>query len=158
MVGWHHCLNGHEFGQAVGDGEGQGSLACCSSWGHKEQDTTERLNISNNTDEWIYREVRSLTYFIFHSPQNIKMSLHLFHGEFPQGWNAPLTTEVAMLPLRWKWRSHVLQQRVHHTNVDVSISDGHRTSSCSAHGFFPQQTFIHKRINVFNLYLYHVVS
>ena len=85
MVGWHHCLNGHEFGQAVGDGEGQGSLACCSSWGHKEQDMTERLNISNNTDEWVYREVRSLTYFIFHSPQNIKMSLHLFHGEFPQG-------------------------------------------------------------------------
>ena len=89
MVGWHHCLNGHEFEQAVGDGEGQGSLACCSSWGHKEQDTTERLNISNNglnnTDEWICREVRSPTYFIFHSPQNIKMSLHLFHGESPQG-------------------------------------------------------------------------
>ena len=35
MVGWHHCLNGHKFGQAVGDGEGQGSLACCSPWGLK---------------------------------------------------------------------------------------------------------------------------
>ena len=36
MVGWHHWLNGHEFEQAPGDGEGQGSLACCSPWGHKE--------------------------------------------------------------------------------------------------------------------------
>ena len=41
---WHHQLNGHEFQQALGDGEGQESLACCSPWGHKESDTTERLN------------------------------------------------------------------------------------------------------------------
>ena len=44
MVGWHHRLNGHEFEQALGDGEGQGSLVCCSLWGHKESDTTERLS------------------------------------------------------------------------------------------------------------------
>ena len=44
MVGWHHQFNGHEFGQALGDGEGQGSLACCSPRGHKELDTTEQLN------------------------------------------------------------------------------------------------------------------
>ena len=44
MVGWHHRLNGHEFEQAQGDGEGQGSLPCCSPWGHRESDTTERLN------------------------------------------------------------------------------------------------------------------
>ena len=44
MVRWHHQLNGHEFEQAPGDGEGQGSLACCSPWGHKESETTERLS------------------------------------------------------------------------------------------------------------------
>ena len=44
MVGCHHRLNGHEFEQAPGDGDGEGSLACCSPWGHKELDTTERLN------------------------------------------------------------------------------------------------------------------
>ena len=43
MVGWHHRLNGHEFEQTLGDGEGQGSLACCSPWGRKELDTTEQL-------------------------------------------------------------------------------------------------------------------
>ena len=48
MVGWHHRLNGHEFEQAPGDGEGQRSLACCSPWGHKESDTTERLNNNNS--------------------------------------------------------------------------------------------------------------
>ena len=41
MVGWHHRLNGQEFEQASGDGDGQESLACCSSWGHKELDTNE---------------------------------------------------------------------------------------------------------------------
>ena len=44
MVGWHHLFNGHESEQALEDGEGQGSLACCSPWSHKESDTTERLN------------------------------------------------------------------------------------------------------------------
>ena len=47
VVGWHYRLNGHKFEQTPGDGEGQGSLACCSPWGRKESDTTERLN--NNT-------------------------------------------------------------------------------------------------------------
>ena len=44
MVGWHHQLGGHEFGWAPGVGGGQGGLECCSSWGHKESDTTEQLN------------------------------------------------------------------------------------------------------------------
>ena len=47
MLGWNHRLNGLESEQAPGDGEGQGSLACCSPWGHKESDTTERLNNNN---------------------------------------------------------------------------------------------------------------
>ena len=44
VVGWHHRLNGHESEQARGVGVGQGSLACCSPWGHKESDTNEQLN------------------------------------------------------------------------------------------------------------------
>ena len=44
MVGCHHRLDGHEFEQALGAGAGQGSLVCCSPWGHKESDTTERLS------------------------------------------------------------------------------------------------------------------
>ena len=41
MVGWHHLLDGHEFEEALGVGDGQGGLACCSPWGRKELDTTE---------------------------------------------------------------------------------------------------------------------
>ena len=48
MVGWHHQLNGHEFEQTLGDGEGQGSLACFSPWGCKQSDTAERLNKNDN--------------------------------------------------------------------------------------------------------------
>ena len=47
MVGWNHRLDGHEFEQTLGDSEGQGGLAYCSSWGHKELDMSWRLN--NNT-------------------------------------------------------------------------------------------------------------
>ena len=44
MTGWHHCLDGHEFGETLGVGDGQGGLVCCDSWDRKESDTTEGLN------------------------------------------------------------------------------------------------------------------
>ena len=44
MAEWHHLLHGHEFEQALGVGDGQGILACCSPWGRKELDMTEQLN------------------------------------------------------------------------------------------------------------------
>ena len=50
MAGWHHQFNGHELGQTPGDGEGQGSLECCSLWGRKESDPTERLK---NNNQWL---------------------------------------------------------------------------------------------------------
>ena len=50
MVGWHHRLDEHEFEQALGVGDGEGSLACCSPWGCKESDTTEQLSLSIRTD------------------------------------------------------------------------------------------------------------
>ena len=53
-VGWHHQLDGHEFEEGLGDGEGQGSLVCCSPWGHKESDTTERLNNKKKDLKIIY--------------------------------------------------------------------------------------------------------
>ena len=51
MAGWHHQLKGHEFEQTLGDGDGQGGLACCTLWGHKESDTTEGLN---NNKKWLF--------------------------------------------------------------------------------------------------------
>ena len=47
MVGWHHRLNGHDFQQTTGRSKGRRSLACYSSWGHNELDTTEQLNNNN---------------------------------------------------------------------------------------------------------------
>ena len=52
LAGWHHRLNGHEFGWSPGVGDGQGGLVCCGSWGHKDWDTTERLNWT----EWKQKE------------------------------------------------------------------------------------------------------
>ena len=72
MVGWHHRLKGHEFEQAPGAGDGQGSLVCCSPWGHKESDTTEQLN-------WIY-EMKKLA----------KMSLITIIND--ESWTLPHTS------------------------------------------------------------------
>ena len=51
MVGWHHQFNGHEFEWTLGDGEGQGSLVCCSPWGRKESDTAEPPNNNNSVPD-----------------------------------------------------------------------------------------------------------
>ena len=48
MAGWHHRCSGHELGQTLGDGEGQGSLVCYSPWDHKEWDMTWQLNNNSN--------------------------------------------------------------------------------------------------------------
>ena len=60
MVGWHHRLNGHEFEQAPGVGDGQGGLACRSPWGRRESDTTERIKNKTvwNSQHWDNRLVK----------------------------------------------------------------------------------------------------
>ena len=70
MVGWHH-LSGHGFEQVLGDGEGQGSLACCSPWGHKESDMTELLNTPKKS-----------YLFISFDAVCFLSSTHLFHHLF----------------------------------------------------------------------------
>ena len=75
MAGWHHWLDGHEFEWSPGVGDGQGGLACCDSWGHKESDTTERLNWT----EWIHIYMWAYIYsfhIFFHSSllQDVKYS------------------------------------------------------------------------------------
>ena len=68
-VGWHYRLNGHEFEQTPGDGEGQGGLVCCSPWGCKELDTTEQLN---------WTELRVLLFPLFCHPIPRPLSLRYF--------------------------------------------------------------------------------
>ena len=65
MVGWHHQFNGHVFEQTLGDGEGQGSQACCSPWGRKELDMSERLNNNHHLCEspcLPHEGIKSLTF------------------------------------------------------------------------------------------------
>ena len=55
MAGWYHQLNGHEFEQALGNGEGQGSLACCSPWGHKELDSLQGIFLIKGSNMCLLR-------------------------------------------------------------------------------------------------------
>ena len=70
MVGWHHRLNGHEFEQALGAGEGQGSLTCCSPWGYKESDTTEQLNTC------ILKDTHFIQIFDLKSDNSVTVNTH----------------------------------------------------------------------------------
>ena len=70
MVALHHQLNGHKFEQAPGVGDGQGSLACCSPWGHKEPDTTEQLNWTGQP--WPRMKERATT--VIEALKNVKRS------------------------------------------------------------------------------------
>ena len=84
VVGWHHWLNGHEFEQTPGDGEGQGSLAWCNSWCCKELDTTWQLK---NNDNWVlYASARSS-----HSVPAVTTQSVTWHCQMsPKGKDCPL--------------------------------------------------------------------
>ena len=68
MVGWHHGLNGHEFEQAPGVGDGQGSLACCSAWGRKESDVTEDTHRAST-----HTCPNTQSYHLFHAIQHFQV-------------------------------------------------------------------------------------
>ena len=63
MIGWHHRLNGHGFGWTLGVGDGQGGLACCDSWGHKESDMTEWLNWTDERNQNDISRWRDIPWF-----------------------------------------------------------------------------------------------
>ena len=67
MVGWHHWLDGHEFKQSLGDGEGHRGLACCSPWCCKESCTTKRLNNKNLQTVTVLRLLFNLNFYYFFS-------------------------------------------------------------------------------------------
>ena len=70
MVGWHHRLNGHEFGWTPGVGDGQGGLSCCGSWGPKESDTTEWTELN-----WLFKKNNVNLYLCIYLPFS---ALHSF--------------------------------------------------------------------------------
>ena len=76
MVGWHHWLNGHGFGWTPGVGDGQGGLLCCSSWGHKELDTTEWLNWTENISKEKPRELIFGNFNYTRSPKGVSFLLN----------------------------------------------------------------------------------
>ena len=88
MVGWYHQLNGHEFEQTLGDGEGQRSLACCSPWGHKESEKTERL-INNKKRVIRLNEVRgagaSICAFVRRGRTSLVVWWLRLHPVMPEG-------------------------------------------------------------------------
>ena len=96
MVGCHHWHNGHEFEQAPGVGDGQGSLACCSPWGCKESDTTEWLNW---TDWWKHKRASGCAQGIWRSG---------FGTETLVSTQMPLPKVSYMAKLKLKWQGNTL--------------------------------------------------
>ena len=91
IVGWYHQLNGHEFEQTPGDGEGQGSLECCSPWGRKELDTTERLKSKVCSVMGLFTPTHTHPYQIMYSSRAriyFLLSTHIAQGLTFSGWSA----------------------------------------------------------------------
>ena len=78
MIGWHHRLDGHEFEQAPGVGDGQGGLVCCSLWGPKESHMTERLNRTAQT--FLYYPL--ITNIQIRTQTSMHLDLHLRKTKF----------------------------------------------------------------------------
>ena len=129
MVGWHHWLDGHEFEQAPRDGEGQGSLVCCRPWGHKESDTTERLdNIQHQvqnlekTQNWCWSK-----FFHFRKPFIIfplPIALHPQGASFLLQTAVPLggiSTSLSLTPPESSVFSHI---RFSHSIYPDCVCDG----------------------------------
>ena len=95
MIGSHHWLNEHEFEQAPEDGEGQGSLVCCSPWGHKESDKTEKLNNYHSKPHSRGLQPTRLLWPWDSPARNTRVGSHpLLQGIFPtqnQTWVSPIT-------------------------------------------------------------------
>ena len=79
MVGWHHQLDGHEFEQAPGAGDGQGSLSCCSPWGCRESNMTEQLNLTNQRNITKYPPQSDIE---FNNKGIAQVLLNIFVGKY----------------------------------------------------------------------------
>ena len=115
MVGWHHQLNGHKFEQTPGESEGQGSLTCCSSWGHRGLDMTEQMN--NQTGKLCYINIilQRLQPFLF--IRSIRDSFRWFLG---LDRRYALRCRYRMLSKKELKNEHVLPIRMSRRNIYTS--------------------------------------
>ena len=94
IVGWHHCLNGHEFEKTVGDSVGQGSLACCGPWGCKKLDMTQQLNSNNLFYIHSAQQGRKMSHVTF-----VESELHRNLETFPRLYQQKIVETVQNLLL-----------------------------------------------------------
>ena len=105
MVGWHHWLNGHEFEQALGDGEGQESLACCSPQGCKDSDTTERLNnkVNIQPNRYKYHLFLFSEFCVIIVPPKMRISVLVLADGIQQQLARTTTFQSELLPPFMGW-------------------------------------------------------
>ena len=142
MVGWDHRLSGHDCEQAPGVGDGQGSLACCSPWAHKELDTTERLNWTDWETSWqnLVTQVSSQRGLLSHPVQfPLGRGCHVSRQDHPPCFQQLLPYQQS-LQTWWVLKLKEVDQssclKPHHS-FDIHPSSGSHASSISPLPSFP---------------------
>ena len=141
MVGWYHQCNGHEFEQALGVGDGQGSLSCCSPWGRKESDTTEL----NWVHPWSCRlpEVALVFHVFYEGADQILLPRWLRHSGTealplpPKMW-----PEVALASFSHRTAAGLEQRALQRLTVTYAIS--HTVGAASIEDCHASQSQLHK--------------
>ena len=168
MAEWHHQCNGHELGQTPGDGEGQGGLACCSPWGHKELDMTAWLNnykyflINEETVDLMWKKPINHEISKINTLPPVSWLESVFNRasgdhDFYTGWGSKMSSEKKSRQGVWLWR-RVVQVLVSKTlSMFVVIEDrlrGRRAkrqdNSPLAHSLGPE--VIWGQLGIVNLY------
>ena len=111
MAGWHHWLDGHDFGWTPGVGDGQGGLVCCNSWGRKESDTTERMNWTELN--WI---------LVMVNIYQVQMDSQLCCQ-----WFLYIILYLTLTMVRWLKFNHLIQKTGRHRGLKKP-AQGHRTT------------------------------
>ena len=119
MAGWHHWLDGREFEWTPGDGDGQGALACCDSWGRRDLDTTERLSPCNLDSILCFNPVWHGFFMIYSACKINRMTIYSLDGLLSQFGTSSIVPCLVLTAASWP-ACRFLRKQIRWSGIPIS--------------------------------------